>query len=279
MESAKITAEDGSTGRTTVRVQFKIGGQSNKIQAQQEAREFMDPRVFTNRSAVFPNPANFGLTIKTVSAELQPWPNPPSPMNQFYTDLILDITGPSELRIEDWVKRVQKCIKVFMPTAYGSTSDRAQHLKETGRHNPVTQGVAAPAKCYTGTGNEREEHLKEHNITGPQKEGAKVAAKAMANTMSALGHNMQELPADPAAKADVLSQILPPASLNPEGPHEPPNTGPAQLELDGMDDKRVPGITILGASISDRTLTTIDKSAENLKAGRVSEPITIKTGV
>jgi hypothetical protein len=172
MEAAKIlgTSEGADT---QLRVEFKIGGQSNKSQADREAKEFMDPRVFTRRSAIFPNPQNFGIKLFIESARAYRWPNPPSPLNQFYVQLALQVTGPDAQRIAAWVRRVEQAIMVYMPTAYGSTGDRAKHLAETGKHNPVTQGVASPGRTYTGHGGDREAHLRERGIDQQTKEGAK----------------------------------------------------------------------------------------------------------
>jgi hypothetical protein len=175
MEAAHIAGAEGSGGTelARARVEFKIGGQSNEIQAKQEAREFQDPIVFTNRSAIFPNPQNFGLVLKTVSVTPHQWPKPPSPMNQFYIQLTVDIEGPDQARIMEWVRRVNQAVKVFMPGAYGATSERAQHLAETGRANPMTQGAASPSGTHIGLGGDREAHLATQGITPATKEGAK----------------------------------------------------------------------------------------------------------
>ena len=172
MEAAHILGN--GDGDTQVRVEFLIGGQSNKVQAEQEAREFESPRVFTNRSAIFPNPINFGLALTVVSVTAHQWERPPSPFNQFYIKLVLDATGPDAGRIEEWVRRVDQAVKVFAPGAYGATTDRAKHLQDTGRDNPVTQGVASHQSTYTGAGGDREAHLRERHIASPVKEGAKA---------------------------------------------------------------------------------------------------------
>lgn len=121
-KDAKITKE----------LTFQIGGYSNKMQAEQEAREFAMPSVFERRSGTFPNPANFKIEVKPVSAVVQPWPDPPSPMNQFFVLLKVVATGATEASIDDWAKKVNSTIRVFHSTSAqrpGESGDRAAHLR------------------------------------------------------------------------------------------------------------------------------------------------------
>lgn len=177
MEKADIKSED-TVSTASKRITFKIGGQSSFTQAEQDSREFKHPQVFTNRSALFPAPQNFGLTIEVLESKPKAWVHSPSPLNQFYVQLTLEVTGPDLHRIEEWERRVTRIIKTFMPSSYGTTSERAEHLEKMGRHNVVTQGVASPQQGHNNMGGEREDHLRSLNTVKTQMEGAKKISEA-----------------------------------------------------------------------------------------------------
>ena len=153
---------------------FQVGGYSNKIQAEQESRDFAKPEVFRNRSAFFPNPVNHKVQVHTVSAIVKPWPKMPSPFNQFYIELTIDVEG-EEKRIVEWCKRVKAALQVNVPGA-ALLGDRAKHLAETNR-TPV-KGEPKPMAVPDGgvIPGERAKHLAERGIAPYKKEGSKVNA-------------------------------------------------------------------------------------------------------
>ena len=119
------------TNKTTKELAIEIGGHSNLMQAQQEAKEFSLPSVFTRRSGVFPDPVDFGLAIETASAVAKAWPDAPSPLNQFYIDLRLKVTG-EEAKIADWHRKVLAAVRIFHASASrkpGEMGERAEHLR------------------------------------------------------------------------------------------------------------------------------------------------------
>lgn len=156
----------------TLQATFLVGGQSNRVQAQQESQQFMHPSVFEYRSAIFPNPKNFRLRIKPVSATVKAWPPPPpSPLNTMYIEYVVQITGV-ENQIRAWTAGVERALKAYAPAAYGSTSERASHLAKTGR-KAAGSGVAIPHDGL-GLGGDRAAHLRDRKIAAPHKEGSKT---------------------------------------------------------------------------------------------------------
>lgn len=114
------------------KLSFEIGGYSNQLQALNEAKEFCRTDVFTRRSGIMPDPVDFGLEIKFASAVPQPWSDPPSPLNQFYVLLKLDVEGPTEERIDEWAKKVNAAINIHHASSVrkpGEMGERAEHLK------------------------------------------------------------------------------------------------------------------------------------------------------
>ena len=151
---------------------FQVGGYSNKVQAEQEARDFARPEVFRNRSAFFPNPVNHKVQVHTVSAIVKPWARVPSPFNQFFIELTIDVEG-DEKRISEWCKRVKAALQVNVPGT-ALLGERAKYLAETGK----VPAHAAKAMAYPA-GNmlpgERAKHLEERRIAQAKKEGSKNA--------------------------------------------------------------------------------------------------------
>lgn len=149
---------------------FQIGGYSNKTQALQECRDFAKPEVFRNRSAFFPNPVNHKVQVHTVSATVKPWVKPPSPFNQFFIELTIDVEGEKH-KIVEWCKRVRSALQVNVPGA-ALMGDRAKYLAETGRtlKTGAPKAMAVPGSALLG---ERAKHLAERSIAQAKKEGAK----------------------------------------------------------------------------------------------------------
>jgi hypothetical protein len=149
---------------------FQVGGYSNKVQAEQEARDFAKPEVFRNRSAFFPNPVNHKVQVHTASAVVKPWPKTPSPFNQFFIELTIDVEG-EEKRIVEWCKRVRSALQVNVPGA-ALLGERAKHLADIGK----TPKNGMPAVAAPNGGmipGERARHLAERGIAPAKKEGAK----------------------------------------------------------------------------------------------------------
>ena len=121
-----------TTDKITLELAVEIGGYSNMMQAQQEAREFKLPSVFTRRSGVFPDPVDFDLQVVANEATAKAWVSPPSPLNQFYVDLRITVTG-KEAKIRDWYKKVLAAVKIFHASSYGrrpgEAGERAEHLR------------------------------------------------------------------------------------------------------------------------------------------------------
>lgn len=114
------------------KLKFEIGGYSNELQAKAEAKEFSSEKVFERRSAYFPNPNDFGLEIKIVSTEAKAWPDAPSPLNQYYVELNLDVFGNDD-KIKSWERRVLAAINIFHASKTrkpGMLGERAAHLAE-----------------------------------------------------------------------------------------------------------------------------------------------------
>lgn len=155
---------------------FHIGGFSNQLQATTEAKDFMKPNVFQYRSAIFPDPRNFHLDITPVSAEVKAWPKPPSPMNTIYIEQTLEVEGAGT-QIDEWERRVLRAIKAFMPTSWGTTTDRSEHLKDTERPDPMAKGVQAPIEG-AGLGGDRSKHMEDRGMEPYPKEGAKQEDKS-----------------------------------------------------------------------------------------------------
>ena len=121
-----------TTKKTTKELSFEIGGYSNQVQAEQEAKDFRLPTVFARRSGVLPDPRAFRVEIEPVSAIVQPWNDPPSPLNQFYIALKLKATAATEKAIDDWARKLNAAIAIFHASSVrnpGMAGERAAHLK------------------------------------------------------------------------------------------------------------------------------------------------------
>lgn len=162
-------------GQADAHTVFKIGGYSNRMQADQDAKQFMMPTVFRNRSAIFPDPNNFRLRIEAVSVEVHAWEKPPSPSNTMYIELTLNLWG-DEKDMQAWVSRVDRATKGYMPTSYGDTGDRMKHLRDRGQDSPLRRGVAAPVEGI-GAGGDRDKHLADTGRGAYPKEGAQRDAE------------------------------------------------------------------------------------------------------
>lgn len=151
-----------------------MGGYSNKIQAEQESRDFARPEVFRNRSAFFPNPVNHKVQVHTVSAVVKPWPRVPSPFNQFFIELTIDVEGDAK-RISEWCKRVKAALQVNVPGA-ALLGERAKYLAETGKVPAhMSKAMAYPAgNMLPG---ERAKHLEERKISQTKKGGSRNASR------------------------------------------------------------------------------------------------------
>jgi hypothetical protein len=131
----KMIAEQGEPGQPITgeaEMCLQIGGYSNLLQAKQEAQEFGRPDVFTRRSAIFPNPVDFDLKITPLASTAKEWANPPSPLNQFYVDLHITVSGPVT-KIKEWHRRAEAQIQIMHPSytrKTGHMGERADHLKE-----------------------------------------------------------------------------------------------------------------------------------------------------
>lgn len=125
----------------TKKLKIEIGGYSNLMQATQEAKEFSLPSVFTRRSGMFPDPVAFKLRVTTASAVAKAWPDAPSPLNQFYVDLELEVTG-AEKQIDDWHRKVLAAVKIF----HASSTRRPGDMGERAEHNRYRREQAAKPK-------------------------------------------------------------------------------------------------------------------------------------
>lgn len=112
------------------KLKFEIGGYSNELQAKAEAREFANEGVFERRSALFPKPFDFRLKIKPLKAEVKKWPDPPSPLNQYYVELEVEAIGEED-KIKAWERRVLSSVNIFHASQTrkpGTMGERAEHL-------------------------------------------------------------------------------------------------------------------------------------------------------
>lgn len=179
----------------TKRATFDIGGYSAKVLADQDAIQLTRPDVFQNRSGLFPDPRNFRLAVKPLSAVTNKWPAPPSPMNTFYVRLTVEMTGTLR-HMDEWVRRVTNSLRAASPAAYGSTSERARHLAQRGA--PAAKAAVPPGPPVAAHGGEREEHLAETGRRPPAKEGAKGGSPAPAAPVKAPGAPAPTPPPRPA---------------------------------------------------------------------------------
>ena len=109
-ETVKQTAPD------TLQVEETLWGYGHEASAEQDARQFMQPLVFTYRSALFPNPMTHGVTVQMDSAtpveDKRPKRNPLYPWG---IKLVMSVTGKGE-KPQQWVQRFKDRARISLNT-------------------------------------------------------------------------------------------------------------------------------------------------------------------
>lgn len=162
----------------TKRAEFQIGGYSSMAAAAADAKEFANTAVFTNRSALFPNPVTHKVKVAVVSSVPKAWPKPPSMMNTFFIKLTVTVTG-AQRAVYGWIERVEHAAQQLSPTAYSATTERSRHLAETGRAGPASAPAPKPGRAAMTP---HEEHVQERGLPPPTKQGAAPALAAPVGT-------------------------------------------------------------------------------------------------
>ena len=93
---------------------LRIGGYSNDLAAKRELPDFRDAGVFMARSAVFPNPAGFGMSLKILRAEVKEQPTN-NPMNSHCIELDVEFDAPNAKAIETWLQQANNRLRAFSP--------------------------------------------------------------------------------------------------------------------------------------------------------------------
>ena len=85
----------------------------SEIQAKQDANEFKTKTVFTNRSAVFPNPRNYRVTPKTIKTEVYKEDKPRHPMYPWRLKLTIDVEGDNDANVNKWIAEVKNKARIL----------------------------------------------------------------------------------------------------------------------------------------------------------------------
>lgn len=90
---------------------LSIGGYSNEQNAARELPDFRDAGVFSARSAIFPNPRNFGMVLTIKRAEIKEWSK--NPMNSHCIEIDVEFDAPNEKAIQNWLGQTQNRLRAF----------------------------------------------------------------------------------------------------------------------------------------------------------------------
>ena len=82
---------------------FRMGGYGNLGLAQAESLQFPHPRIFQDRSIVFPKPMAYKVNAEITSAQGGEWEKPPNPINTHYVEFVVKVTG-EEAAVANWLK-------------------------------------------------------------------------------------------------------------------------------------------------------------------------------
>ena len=86
-----------------VKARLRIGGYGSKPLAEADSMFFRHPRVFEDRSILFPRPRDYQVTPRTVGVSTGEWPKPPNPLNTHYVEVIMEVRGQPG-KIDQWLK-------------------------------------------------------------------------------------------------------------------------------------------------------------------------------
>lgn len=104
---AKVTA---AKKVPAVKQTVTIGGYGTKAAAEQDCREYKHPDIWMYRTALFPNPQNFRVTVNVTSAlPVQPKKGVANPLYPWSVELKIEAKGA---RAQAWMTDFENRIRV-----------------------------------------------------------------------------------------------------------------------------------------------------------------------
>lgn len=95
--------------KNTVSKVVTLGGYGCEAIAQQDCDQYMHPNVFMYRSAIFPNPANYGITALVKAAKPILLKTPQNPINPWGIKLNVVATGA---KAANWMTDFENRIRI-----------------------------------------------------------------------------------------------------------------------------------------------------------------------
>lgn len=111
---AQLKAMDkpaGQVDKDSITKTVQLTGYGHKAGADQDAAQFKHPNVFQYRTAVFPNPQAYGVTVLITAAKSVEQKSAVNPMYKWAIDLTLVVSGTKTKR-ESWLAAFENKVRV-----------------------------------------------------------------------------------------------------------------------------------------------------------------------
>lgn len=98
-------------GKDSVTKVVQLTGYGHKAGADQDALQFIHPNVFQYRTALFPNPRDYGVIVTIPEAKSVEPKNAVNPMYKWAIDLKVVVSGPKAKR-DSWLAAFENKVRV-----------------------------------------------------------------------------------------------------------------------------------------------------------------------